>query len=428
MVKHNNKKGDKYRSWSTFIYKVLKQMHPSIGISNKAMAVMNDITWYCFRNITAQAEELSAKEKRLTLTSREIQTAVRLILPGEIAKHAVSEGTKSVTKFQSHLSDRTSKVSGEKKGPTLSKTSQAGLQFPVGRITRYMKEVSQYRVGSGAPVYLAAVLEYIVAEVLELSGNAARDAKRVRIVPRQILLAVKCDAELNKLFLHCTFASGGVVPNIHDALLPMGARHFEDEDKDEDDEPSTSSFSASTQPKTSLFGQPSTVATSTFGSFGQTAPSFFGSSAQPSMFGTVSNSGVTVTPVFGQPSPMPAFTFGSNNTGQPLSMGDLQSALNNVSNEVKSQPIQFNFGGNLSMVTGKNFRHEKTKKKRGAFTGGMLGTQVTSIKFGSEDEADDENNSEEEEKRPNKSLPRAKKLPGSSEEDEDDGSGSEEDF
>jgi hypothetical protein len=71
---------------------------------------------------------------------------------------------------------------------------------------------------------------------------------------------------------------------------------------------------------------------------------------------------------------------------------------------------------------------KKVPGLRRAYAGGMLGTQVTSIKFGSEDEADDENDSEEEEKRPNKSLPRAKKLPGSSEDDEDDGSGSEEDF
>mgnify|MGYP006201645291 CR=1 FL=1 len=76
------------------------------------------------------------------------------------------------------------------------------------------------RMGAGAPVYLAAVLEYLCAEILELAGNAARDNKKARIVPRHITLAVKNDEELNKLLGGVTIASGGVLPNIHAVLLP----------------------------------------------------------------------------------------------------------------------------------------------------------------------------------------------------------------
>ena len=92
---------------------------------------------------------------------------------------------------------------GEKKSTTAS--AKAGLQFPVGRIGRYLRQ-GKYatRMGAGAPVYLAAVLEYLCAEILELAGNAARDNKKSRIVPRHITLAVKNDEELNKLL-------GGVV-------------------------------------------------------------------------------------------------------------------------------------------------------------------------------------------------------------------------
>ena len=105
-----------------------------------------------------------------------------------------------------------------------SKSSKAGLQFPVGRISRFLKK-GKYatRVGAGAPVYLAAILEYLTAEVLELAGNAARDNKKTRIVPRHIQLAVRNDEELNKLFGGVTIAQGGVLPNIHSVLIPKAS-------------------------------------------------------------------------------------------------------------------------------------------------------------------------------------------------------------
>ncbi|KFK39387.1 hypothetical protein AALP_AA3G238600 [Arabis alpina] len=105
-----------------------------------------------------------------------------------------------------------------------TRSSKAGLQFPVGRIARFLKN-GKYaeRVGAGAPVYLAAVLEYLAAEVLELAGNAARDNKKTRIVPRHIQLAVRNDEELSKLLGDVTIANGGVMPNIHSLLLPKKA-------------------------------------------------------------------------------------------------------------------------------------------------------------------------------------------------------------
>ncbi|MED6118717.1 hypothetical protein PIB30_005189 [Stylosanthes scabra] len=107
---------------------------------------------------------------------------------------------------------------------SISKSAKAGLQFPVGRIARYMKN-GRYskRLGTGAPIYLAAVLEYLAAEVLELAGNAARDNKKNRINPRHVLLAVRNDDELAKLLQGVTIASGGVLPNINPVLLPKKA-------------------------------------------------------------------------------------------------------------------------------------------------------------------------------------------------------------
>lgn len=123
-----------------------------------------------------------------------------------------------------------SKMAGKAGGKTGTRTNQtrsskAGLQFPVGRIHRYLRQAAVgRRIASGAPVYLAAVLEYLAAEVLELAGNAARDNKRARIIPRHLQLAIRNDEELNTLLKDVTIAQGGVLPNIHSSLLPEKTR------------------------------------------------------------------------------------------------------------------------------------------------------------------------------------------------------------
>ncbi|XP_075927296.1 histone H2A-like [Petromyzon marinus] len=130
------------------------------------------------------------------------------------------------------------KTGGKSRAKAKSHSSRAGLQFPVGRIHRLLRKGNYaQRVGAGAPVYLAAVLEYLSAEILEylsaeislpylsaeileLAGNAARDNKKTRIIPRNLQLAVRNDEELNKLMGGVTIAQGGVLPNIQAVLLP----------------------------------------------------------------------------------------------------------------------------------------------------------------------------------------------------------------
>ncbi|KHJ83288.1 core histone H2A/H2B/H3/H4 [Oesophagostomum dentatum] len=95
------KRGGRKESYSVYIYRVLKQVHPDTGVSSRAMSIMNSFVNDVFERIAAEASRLAHYNKRSTISSREIQTAVRLILPGELAKHAVSEGTKAVTKYTS---------------------------------------------------------------------------------------------------------------------------------------------------------------------------------------------------------------------------------------------------------------------------------------------------------------------------------------
>ncbi|XP_060712738.1 histone H2B type 1-M-like [Hemiscyllium ocellatum] len=95
------RKRSRKESYSIYIYKVMKQVHPDTGISSKAMSIMNSFVKDIFERIAGEASRLAHYNKRSTISSREIQTAVRLLLPGELAKHAVSEGTKAVTKYTS---------------------------------------------------------------------------------------------------------------------------------------------------------------------------------------------------------------------------------------------------------------------------------------------------------------------------------------
>ena len=128
---------------------------------------------------------------------------------------------------------KTSMVKGDRGGSkkkAQSKSAKAGLTFPVARIGRKLRDMRvAKRYGAGGPVYLTAVLEYMVAEVLELAGNACRDNKKKRVTPRHLVLAIRHDEELNKLLGNVTIAAGGVLPNIHSVLLPKKSKKGDSE-------------------------------------------------------------------------------------------------------------------------------------------------------------------------------------------------------
>lgn len=100
-AKASKRRRSRKESYGIYIFKVLKQVHPDVGISGKAMNIMNSFVNDVFERIAGEASKLATHNKRSTISSREVQTSVRLILPGELAKHAVSEGTKAITKYSS---------------------------------------------------------------------------------------------------------------------------------------------------------------------------------------------------------------------------------------------------------------------------------------------------------------------------------------
>ena len=207
----------KRASYQTYIWRVLKQVHPEIQINRKSMQVMGNIVDDIFNRLGKTASDVSKLNKNKFIKARDVNTAVRLLLSGELGKHALSETTKAVGNFKSWTPSKPTKKN-EKTKPT-PMLAKAQLQFNPCKVGRQMKKQGLApRIFKSAWVAQAAALEYMVAEIIELAGNCATENKSKTIKPRWIQLAICNDEELAKFFKNSTISRGGVVPHVHDVL------------------------------------------------------------------------------------------------------------------------------------------------------------------------------------------------------------------
>lgn len=200
--------------FDTYIHRVLNQVHPDQRISGESVKLINDIVNYLALHISHKAVMLTkpldyeAKGRKTplgkkTISSRDVQAAVRLVIPGELAKHAMSQGAKAVTRYTSNASKKTTTIK--------TKAAKAGLQFSVPRSEALLRRNTDLRVSETAPIYLAAVLEYIAAEILELGGINAKNHHMKTLMPRHIKDVVVEDEEIHRLMRHLHIVLPGVV-------------------------------------------------------------------------------------------------------------------------------------------------------------------------------------------------------------------------
>ncbi|KRY33246.1 histone H3, embryonic [Trichinella spiralis] len=192
----------KKKSFASYIYKVLKQVHPYIGISNRAMSIMNSFVNDIFDRLAVEASRLANYSQRTTITSREIQTAVRLLLPGELSKHAVSEGTKAISKY---INGKVKRLHRYRPGTVALREIrryQKSTELLIRKLPfqRLVREVAQdykteLRFQSSAFFALQEAAEAYLVSLFEDTNLCAIHAKRVTIMPKDVQLARRIRGE-----------------------------------------------------------------------------------------------------------------------------------------------------------------------------------------------------------------------------------------
>ena len=212
------------RSSTAAIKKVLKQVHPDARITADGLVSVNRILASVLVKINWHLLTKLKSDGKHTIVANDIVTAMQLVLSGALRKHARSEMDKATQKCTTELKAKSKKTSPRGSSKSHKKqTWRHGYSFPPSAMHGYLKK-HHARVSTCAGAALAALLEYLAAEILELSGNFASNARRGTIKPRDIQFAIRDDEELNDLMKDVRLTRAGVLPNIHSALVPSESR------------------------------------------------------------------------------------------------------------------------------------------------------------------------------------------------------------
>lgn len=210
----NNKvvKKKKSHMFETYISKVLKQISPSNGITNNAKQQLNSILCHIIKHISMLTVKLTMAGKKKTISLKEVENSLTIVLSGKLLENSLKEGKKSCDN-----------ISNNEKNINSSRQNKAGIIFPPSLVEKFLRDFgsSNIMIGNLSPIFLASVLEYICFEILDLSVNYCKENKHIRITIRDLELSVRNDVELNNLFvkLNMSFLGGGVLPYIHSSLL-----------------------------------------------------------------------------------------------------------------------------------------------------------------------------------------------------------------
>ena len=200
--------------WQKAIYTIKNKLDNDIGIRGEALDVLLGLAEHALEKVVVAVNALHIAGRKGKLEARSIEAACRIVFPTEISKFAISHGSAAALRFHNN------KKSSD--GKKHSSKEKAGVSFSPSRLLKYLKRNLCKAISQISPrslAYLAGVMDYLMAEVMDLSIAAARDNKKKRISARSIVLAVKYDAELNKVFNGYMF-NGGEIPHIEPAFLP----------------------------------------------------------------------------------------------------------------------------------------------------------------------------------------------------------------
>ena len=209
-------KKKKQHFFETYILKVMKQISDDSSITSNAKQQINSLLCILTKYISNKVINLITISKKKTISEKEIANALKIILSGELLNNSISEGEKASSNFKNFKEDYIEKT-------ILYKQNKAGIIFSPSLVEKFLRQFGYLKImiSNTAPVYLAAVLEYITFEILDLSNSYCKDNKRVRINIRDVEMAIRTDVELDNLCsnLNINLLGGGVIPFIHSSLL-----------------------------------------------------------------------------------------------------------------------------------------------------------------------------------------------------------------